>query len=57
MMYDVTCRIYRKNIGIPINLSGSFNASVLNSLWSILSGKRYELDDPKFSEAISLMIA
>jgi hypothetical protein len=27
---------------------------VLNSLWWILSGKRYELDDPDFIETIEL---
>ncbi len=49
--------LYRKETGQSINLSGAFNASVLNSLWSILTGKRYELDDPKFTETISLLIS
>jgi hypothetical protein len=47
--------VYRKDLGKPVSLSGTFNASVFNSLWYIVTGKRYELDDPEFGEAISLL--
>jgi hypothetical protein len=55
-LYINTFLSYRLEIGKPLNLTGSFNASVLNSLWSILTGKRYELDDPKFQTAITLIL-
>jgi hypothetical protein len=46
---------HRKDLGKPVSLSGTLNASVFNSLWYIVAGKRYELDDPEFGEAISLL--
>jgi len=43
-------------MGKSLSLAGLFNASVLNSLWYILTGKRYERDDPEFKEALNLLI-
>ncbi len=28
------------------NLAQSFNLSVLNALWNIMTGKRYDINDP-----------
>ena len=36
-----------KNIGKPISLNKSFGVAVLNTLWMIMSGVRYEQDDPR----------
>ena len=34
-------------IGKPMSLNKSFGVAVLNTLWMILSGTRYEQDDPR----------
>ncbi|CAL8109768.1 unnamed protein product [Orchesella dallaii] len=46
----------RKDVGKPVNLSGVFNASVLNSLWYIVTGNRFELTDPTLKTLITLLI-
>lgn len=46
----------RKDLGHPVNLSGVFNASVLNSLWYIVTGKRFDLGDPTLKTLITLLI-
>ena len=33
-------------IGRPIDLKNKFNISVINALWTLISGSRYELDHP-----------
>ncbi|CAL8092016.1 unnamed protein product [Orchesella dallaii] len=46
----------RMDIGHPVDLSGVFNASVLNSLWHIVTGNRFELNDPTLKNLITLVI-
>ena len=36
-----------KQIGKPFSVNRSFGVAVLNTLWMILSGVRYEQDDPR----------
>jgi len=36
----------------PIELHRRFSLAVINTLWTILSGKRYEQDDPKISDIL-----
>ena len=36
-----------KNVGMPVSINNSFNVAVLNTLWMIMSGVRYEQDDPR----------
>ena len=36
-----------KNVGKPISINRSFNVAILNTLWMIMSGVRYEQDDPR----------
>jgi hypothetical protein len=33
----------------------AFNASVFNSLWFIVTGERFELDDPEFHALLEQM--
>ena len=36
-----------KNVGKPVSINKSFSVAVLNTLWMIMSGVRYEQDDPR----------
>ena len=36
-----------KQVGTPISTNKTFGVAVLNTLWMILSGVRYEQDDPR----------
>lgn len=47
---------YREEyIGKPIDLRNMFNRSIFNSLWYIISGKRYKNADPKITKMVSLI--
>ncbi|ODM94701.1 Methyl farnesoate epoxidase [Orchesella cincta] len=46
----------KNDIGHPVSLAGVFNASVLNSLWHIVTGNRFELTDPTLKNLIKLLI-
>ena len=35
------------NIGQPVSINRSFTVALLNTLWMIISGVRYEQDDPR----------
>ena len=35
------------SVGQPLSLNKSFSVAALNTLWMILSGVRYEQDDPR----------
>jgi hypothetical protein len=48
IIYYKTISFFRDNIGKPIQLKNKFNASVLNSLWYICTGDRFEVNDPNF---------
>jgi hypothetical protein len=45
-----------ENTGKPIQLKNKFNASVLNSLWYICTGSRFEVNDPDFLFMIDCFI-
>ena len=36
-----------KSVGKPVSINKSFSVAVLNTLWMIMSGVRYEQDDPR----------
>ena len=36
-----------RKVGQPTSLNKSFGVAVLNTLWMIMSGVRYEQDDPR----------
>ena len=37
----------------PIQFSGTYNASIINALWSIITGQKFDLDDPAFHKLVS----
>ena len=41
-----------QHIGKPFSVNRSFGVAVLNTLWMILSGVRYEQDDPQLWSVI-----
>ena len=41
-----------KTIGQPIDLKNKFNISVINALWTLISGTRYELDHPDLLDIV-----
>jgi cytochrome P450 len=47
---------FAANIGKPISLKSRFNASVINSLWYICTGSRFDLEDPDFLFLITTII-
>jgi hypothetical protein len=46
---------FRKELNQPVSITSRFNASVLNSLWHIIAGERYALDDPKLGKVIKIL--
>ena len=41
-----------KQINQPLTMSLIFNVSVLNALWTLLTGSRLPLDDPKLQDMV-----
>ena len=44
-----------KNVGKPVSVKRSFNLAILNTLWMIMSGVRYEQDDPRLWSVLKLL--
>ena len=44
---DKLCEELKRSIGVPIRLSTKLNISVLNALWSMITGEKLLLGDPK----------
>jgi hypothetical protein len=42
----------KKELGQPISTQNRFNIAVLNSLWSIVVGKRFSHDDAELKEIL-----
>ena len=49
------CHKFTDLVGTDLDLTTAFNVSVANSVWSILTGERLELDDPKLNEVVRLI--
>ena len=43
-----------KNAGAPVSIDRRFNVAMLNTLWMIMSGVRYEQDDPRLWSVLKL---
>ena len=43
-----------KKVGRTVIIDRSFSVAVLNTLWTILSGVRYEQDDPRLWSVVQL---
>ena len=41
-----------KDVGKPIDLKNRFNISVINALWTLISGRRYDLDHPDLLDIV-----
>jgi len=41
-----------KHLNQPISVKNKFNISVINGLWTIIAGKRFELDDPELIDIV-----
>ena len=39
----------------PVQLNRMMNVSIINALWSIVAGEKFELDDPKFGQITNLI--
>ena len=46
---------FKETAGKPNEFLLAFNAAVLNSLWSMLTGGRFSHDDPRLLEIISIL--
>ena len=44
-----------KDAGKVINLRHRFNISVVNALWTLITGKRLELDDPELTRLVHVI--
>lgn len=50
---DKLCGEYSKTVGKPISLHNTMNISIINALWSILTGEKLLLNDPKLLKIVS----
>ena len=50
---DNLCVEYSKLVGKPISLHNTMNISIINALWSILTGEKLLLNDPKLLKIVS----
>nr|AKH03514.1 cytochrome P450 3075C1 [Paracyclopina nana] len=48
-------QVFRLHQNQPLNLNRTMNVSILNALWSIVVGERFELDDPKLATVIHMI--
>ena len=39
------CQFLEKRMDEPIQLAGTFNVSIVNALWAIITGEKLQLDD------------
>lgn len=46
---------FKKDINKPTEIGSILNAAVFNSLWNMLTGKRFKLDDEEFAKIVNLM--
>jgi hypothetical protein len=49
------CHKLSKNDGQPVDLSGSMNVSIINSLWTIVVGEKLDLEDPNLLKVADLI--
>jgi hypothetical protein len=49
------CQYLSKRCDEPINMAGTMNISIINSLWSILVGEKLELEDPDLIKVVNLV--
>jgi hypothetical protein len=44
-----------KQVDHPLSMNQIFNISVINGLWTLISGSKFELDDPRLIKLIQYM--
>ena len=49
---DKLCGEYAKLVDKPISLHNTMNISIINALWSILTGEKLLLNDPKLLKIV-----
>ena len=49
------CQLLSKSEGQPIDLSGTLGVSIVNALWAIIVGERFDLEDPKLLKVVHSM--
>ena len=54
MEVEILVKKLSKNLGNAFDLNQTFNISIVNALWMIVVGERFELDDPKLQEIVKL---
>ena len=46
---------YPPSTGNPVNLLGTMNVSIVNALWSIVTGEKLEIDDPNLKGIVRIL--
>ena len=49
------CQLLSKSEGQPIDLSGTLGVSIVNALWALIVGERFDLEDPKLLKVVHSM--
>ena len=45
----------RKSDGQPVDLADKFNLPILNALWNVTVGQRFDYNDPKLTSLLEKM--
>jgi len=49
------CQYLEKRINEPLELAGTFNVSIINALWSLITGDKLDLADVKSNNVVSAL--
>lgn len=46
---------FKSKVNQPVQLNRMMNISIINALWSIIAGEKFDLEDPKFGKITNLI--
>ncbi len=52
---NMLCNLYESQEGKPFDPNQTMNVFVVNALWAILTGERFESDDPRAKKIAELV--
>ena len=46
---------FKTEVGKPVSTVNRFNVAVVNALWTIITGERFDQDDPELNKTITMV--
>lgn len=51
---DLVEFLHKQSLNGPVSMHSAFDVAVINSLWSMFAGRRFEYDDQKLKEILQV---